>query len=66
MLGHGEIVGPRGLLCEDAHLVDKVGDELAPPYFEYLYWLSGGLQGRALAHTVAGGPVAVYQVPSSR
>ena len=65
MLGHGEIVGSCGLLCEDAYFVDEVGDELAPSDFEYLDWLSGSLEGRALSHPVACRPVAVDHVPSS-
>src|SRR5918993_1496102 len=48
MLRHREVVGPRGLLCEDAYFVDEVGDELAPPDVEYLDRLSGSLEGRAV------------------
>ena len=65
MFRHREIVGSCRLLCEDAHLVDKVGDELASSDVEYFDWLSGGSQGRALSYLVARGPVAVDQVPSS-
>jgi hypothetical protein len=65
MLGHGEVVGSCGLPCEHAHLVDEVGDELAPPDFEYLHGLSGSLQGGALPYPVARGSIAVDQVPSS-
>ena len=65
MFRHREIVGSCRLLCEDAHLVDEVGDELAPPDFQYPYGLARGLQGRLFAYCVAGGPVAVDQVPSS-
>src|SRR5215217_4194267 len=65
MLGYGKIVGSCWLLCEHAHLVDVVGDELATPHVEYLDRLSGSSQGRALSHCVARGLVAVDQVPSS-
>src|SRR5215210_837787 len=65
MLGHGKIVGSCWPLCEHAHLVDVVGDELATPHVEYLDRLSGSSQGRALSHCVARGLVAVDQVPSS-
>ena len=65
MLGNREGVRSRGLLGEDAHFVDEVGDELAPPHFEYLHGLSRGPEGGASAHRVAGGPVAVDQVTSS-
>ncbi len=41
MLRHRKIVGSCWLLCEDAHLVDEGGDELAPPDVEYLYRLTG-------------------------
>src|SRR5215216_7848667 len=65
MLGYRKIVGSCWLLCEHAHLVDVVGDELATPHVEYLDRLSGSSQGRALSHCVARGLVAVDQVPSS-
>ena len=65
MLGYGEVVGAGGSFGEDAYFVDEVGDELAPPYVEYLDGLSCGLQGRALPQLVAGWPVSVDQVPSS-
>jgi hypothetical protein len=31
MLRYGEVIGPGGLLGEDANLVDEVGNELAAP-----------------------------------
>jgi hypothetical protein len=65
MLRDREVVGSRWLLCEDAYFVDEVGDELAPPDFEYLDRLSGSLEGRALTNLVARGPVTIDQVPSS-
>ena len=64
MFRHREIVGSCWLLCEDAHLVDEVGYELAPPDVEYFDWLSGSSQGRALTNLVARGPVAVDHVPT--
>jgi hypothetical protein len=65
MFRHGEIVGPGWLLCEHAHLVDEVGDELAPPDVEYLDRLSCSLEGRSFTYRVARGTVSIDQVPSS-
>ena len=65
MLWHRETVGASGLLCEDAHFVHEIGDELATSDVEYLDRLPGSSKGRALAYPVAWGPVAVDQVPSS-
>ena len=64
MLRHREIVWSCWFLGQDAYFVDEFGDELASSCFEYLDGLSCGFQGRAIAHSVAGGAVAVDQVPS--
>ena len=64
MLRDGEIVGTSRPLGEHAHLVDEVGDELAPPDLEYLHGLSRGLQGGAIPHLVARRSVAVDQYPA--
>jgi hypothetical protein len=61
VLGHGEVVGTGRSLGEHAHLVDEVGNELAPPDLEYLDGLPRRLEGGAVAHLVAGRTVAVDQ-----
>jgi hypothetical protein len=61
MFGHREIVWAGRSLGEHAHLVDEVGDELAPADLEYLDGLPGGLQGGAVSHRVARRTVAVDQ-----
>ena len=64
MLGYRQIVGSCWLLCEHAHLVDEVGDELAASDFEYLHGLPRGLQDGALPNLVARRSVAVDQGPA--
>jgi hypothetical protein len=65
VFGNGEVIRACGFFGQDAYFVDVVGDELAPSCFEYLDGLSRGFQGRVVTHGVAGGAVAVDQVPSS-
>jgi hypothetical protein len=61
MFRHGEIVRTGGSLGEHTHLVDEVGDELAPADLEDLDGLSRGLERGAVAHRVARRTVAIYQ-----
>ena len=65
MLRHREVIGASGPLGEHAHLVDEVGDELAPPDLKYLDGLSRGLQGGMLPHLVACRTITVNQDPPS-
>lgn len=65
MLGDGQVIRAGRPLGEHAHLVDEVGDELAPPELEYLHGLPRGFERCAVPDPVARRTVAVYQDPAS-